>query len=58
MSDHFLLLHKEELVSIGISGSLGIEKWRILRWAGYEPRINYKELCDYTGHQVHGGLRN
>lgn len=32
------------------------EKLRILRWAGYVARmdITYKELCDYTGHQVFG----
>jgi len=59
MSDHFVILLKEKLVCIGISGSLGSEKW-ILRWAGYVARmdITYTELYDYTGHQVLGRLKN
>jgi hypothetical protein len=59
-SDHFLIWHKEELVCTGISGSLGREKGRRLRWAGYLTGIDItnKELCDYTGHLVLGGLRN
>jgi hypothetical protein len=39
---------------VGISGILGSEEWRRVRWDGYVARmdITYKELCDYTGHLV------